>query len=233
MQSSVHSSHVGQEVEVDNRWHPLYGRRVPHQYSEQRAGSTVVHVEAAPGVIIVLAEWMLDPAACASMGIGAPRVAVEALIELDPLLVERGFRRSSHSDFRITTEEQNEQFAEIASDNAGTGRSPAPAQHHVRFPQAAEHRRIGSRDSDRVLGQLLDASGGHRWRSVTMTNADLLPAGVLKRKTVVYVRQSTQAQVQTNLESKRRQYELVDEAQRHDSQAGVRAARGLALRGRS
>src|SRR6202161_2662060 len=47
-----------------------------------------------------------------------------------------------------------------------------------------------------------------------MTSADLLPAAVLKRKAVVYVRQSTQAQVQLNLESQRRQYELVDEARR-------------------
>ena len=47
-----------------------------------------------------------------------------------------------------------------------------------------------------------------------MTSADLLPAAVLKRKAVVYVRQSTQAQVQTNLESQRRQYELVEVAQR-------------------
>src|SRR5512147_2289309 len=45
-----------------------------------------------------------------------------------------------------------------------------------------------------------------------MTGADLLPAAVLKRKAVVYVRQSTQAQVQSNLESQRRQYELVDVA---------------------
>jgi DNA invertase Pin-like site-specific DNA recombinase len=45
-----------------------------------------------------------------------------------------------------------------------------------------------------------------------MTTADLLPAAVLKRKAVVYVRQSTQGQVQSNLESKRRQYELVDVA---------------------
>ena len=45
-----------------------------------------------------------------------------------------------------------------------------------------------------------------------MTSADLLPAAVLKRKAVVYVRQSTQAQVQTNLESQRRQYDLVDVA---------------------
>src|SRR3954470_16799196 len=45
-----------------------------------------------------------------------------------------------------------------------------------------------------------------------MTGADPLPPAVLKRKAVVYVRQSTQAQVQTNLESRRRQYELVDVA---------------------
>ena len=47
-----------------------------------------------------------------------------------------------------------------------------------------------------------------------MTSTDLLPAAVLRRKAVVYVRQSTQTQVQTNLESQRRQYDLVDEARR-------------------
>ena len=47
-----------------------------------------------------------------------------------------------------------------------------------------------------------------------MTDADLLPPAVLKRKAVVYVRQSTQTQVLTNLESQRRQYDLVDETRR-------------------
>ena len=47
-----------------------------------------------------------------------------------------------------------------------------------------------------------------------MTNADLLPPALLKRKAVVYVRQSTPAQVQLNRESQRRQYELVEEARR-------------------
>jgi excisionase family DNA binding protein len=47
-----------------------------------------------------------------------------------------------------------------------------------------------------------------------MTGADPLPPAVLKRKAVVYVRQSTPAQVETNLESRRRQYELVDVARR-------------------
>ena len=45
-----------------------------------------------------------------------------------------------------------------------------------------------------------------------MTGADLLPATGSERKAVVYVRQSTQTQVQTDLESQRRQYDLVDEA---------------------
>ena len=42
----------------------------------------------------------------------------------------------------------------------------------------------------------------------------LLPAAVLQRKAVVYVRQSTPQQVQSNLESQRRQYELVEVARR-------------------
>jgi DNA invertase Pin-like site-specific DNA recombinase len=45
-----------------------------------------------------------------------------------------------------------------------------------------------------------------------MTSSELIPAAVLKRKAIVYVRQSTQSQVMTNLESQRRQYDLVDVA---------------------
>jgi DNA invertase Pin-like site-specific DNA recombinase len=47
-----------------------------------------------------------------------------------------------------------------------------------------------------------------------MTNADPLPAAVLNRKAVVYVRQSTQTQVQVHRESQRRQYDLVEDARR-------------------
>src|ERR1700720_2017998 len=48
-----------------------------------------------------------------------------------------------------------------------------------------------------------------------MTTHDaLLPAAVLQRKAVVYVRQSNPQQVQSNLESQRRQYELVEVARR-------------------
>lgn len=48
-----------------------------------------------------------------------------------------------------------------------------------------------------------------------MTSSEPIPADVLKRKAVVYVRQSTQSQVMTNLESQRRQYDLVDVARQH------------------
>jgi DNA invertase Pin-like site-specific DNA recombinase len=48
-----------------------------------------------------------------------------------------------------------------------------------------------------------------------MTGAELLPKQLLKRKAVVYVRQSTQSQVMTNLESQRRQYDLVNIARQH------------------
>src|SRR6188768_931305 len=44
------------------------------------------------------------------------------------------------------------------------------------------------------------------------------PNSVLKRKAVVYVRQSTQTQVEANVEGRRRQYELVDVARRHGFQ---------------
>jgi hypothetical protein len=72
-QSPGHSAHIGQEVEVFYRWHPLYGRRVERQYSEQRANGEVVHVEVSPGIVIVIAAWMLDGAACAGMDLGVLR----------------------------------------------------------------------------------------------------------------------------------------------------------------
>ena len=81
-QSHGHSAHIGQEVEVHYRWHALYGRCLRRQYVERRAGGDVVHVEVAPGVVIVMAGWVLDPAACAGMSLGALRVTLAGLAEL-------------------------------------------------------------------------------------------------------------------------------------------------------
>jgi hypothetical protein len=48
-------------------------------HSEVRAGARLSYVEAAPGVIIVLPTWILDPGACGDMTLGAPRIDVVAL----------------------------------------------------------------------------------------------------------------------------------------------------------
>ena len=71
-----------------------------------------------------------------------------------------------------------------------------------------------------------------------MQNTDLLPATVLRRKAVVYVRQSTQTQVQNNLESQRRQYDLVPEPAVQDigvhamfTRCGGNGCAGLQARG--
>jgi hypothetical protein len=48
-------------------------------YREVRDGARLSYVESAPGVVIVLPSWMLDPGACADMTLGAPHVDVVAL----------------------------------------------------------------------------------------------------------------------------------------------------------
>jgi len=47
-----------------------------------------------------------------------------------------------------------------------------------------------------------------------MTGAEPIPAAILGRKAVVYVRQSSPGQVAANTEGRRRQYELVEVARR-------------------
>jgi hypothetical protein len=58
------------------------------QCGENRQSGAFVHVEVAPGVVIVVAAWMLDPVACAGQELGPPRVSLAALRELHDLLTE-------------------------------------------------------------------------------------------------------------------------------------------------
>lgn len=63
-----------------------------------------------------------------------------------------------------------------------------------------------------ALAQILLQAAGVRVEELADDHADLIPASVLERKAVVYVRQSTQSEVMTNLEGQRRQYDLVEVA---------------------
>jgi hypothetical protein len=103
-----HSAHIGQELEIYYRWHPLYGRKVRFRDSEQRASGCVVHLDDGSGAITVVSAWMLDPVLCVSMKLGEPRIAVSALRELHNLLVERGLRGNSPNDSTFVKEECNE-----------------------------------------------------------------------------------------------------------------------------
>ena len=133
-QSQGHSAHIGQEVEVFYRWHALYGRRLRRQYSEQRAAGKVVHVEVAPGVVVVVAAWMLDAASCSGMELGEPLVAVSALATLRHLLSQLDPERSSCGVFHTHREEQDEQFKQHVPASVGTSPTEGAAsiEHGVR-----------------------------------------------------------------------------------------------------
>jgi hypothetical protein len=89
---------------------------------------------------------MLDPATCAGMTFGAPRVSVAALAELHQLLIERGFRRSSLDDSTIAQEEQDEKAADIAAASRA-----ASTQHSVRLKGAPWDQRLGPAHSTRSV----------------------------------------------------------------------------------
>jgi hypothetical protein len=80
---------------VHYRWHALFGRRLRVERVDKRRSGHFVHVELLPGVFTVVAAWMLDASACAGMDLGAPRVSLAALSDLEDLLKRRGLRRCS------------------------------------------------------------------------------------------------------------------------------------------
>jgi hypothetical protein len=135
---------------------PLHGRRVRWRYSEQRAAGEFVYIETAPGVVSVIAAWMLDPIACTGMEMGAPLVTVAALIELHNLLIEGGFRGSSSDDSRIVQEDLDEK---PAITGAAVDAS-APAKYGARFRKPSGDKFIRTPDSTCAAGLDLDGSRG-------------------------------------------------------------------------
>ena len=109
--SCVHSAHIGQDCVVHYRWRALFGQRVRLECVEHRAGSSVASVEVQPGLIIKISAWMLDPASCAGMEIGARLASLATLAALHNLLVGQGFRRSSPDDRIVSGEKRDEVFA--------------------------------------------------------------------------------------------------------------------------
>lgn len=68
------------------------------QFSEQRAAGEIVHVEVTPGIVIVLAAWMLSAAACEGMELGSPRASLAALgdaLKGQLAIARRNFKQDS------------------------------------------------------------------------------------------------------------------------------------------
>jgi hypothetical protein len=113
----VHSAHAGQELEVYYRYHPYFGRKVLVRRIEQRATGQFLSAQGPAGIVVSIAGWMLDPVICAGMTIGAPRVDLAALVELERLLIGTANPAHSRNDVAIVREEGNE-ISEIAGGGA-------------------------------------------------------------------------------------------------------------------
>ena len=164
-----HSAHVGQEIEIHYRWHPLYGRKVCYRDSEQRGRGCVVHIDDGSGAVTVVPAWMLDPVVCVSMTLGEPRVAVAALRELRHLLVERGLRGYSSNDSTFVQEECDEfSLRDHSTAASAAGRSTASDQPGLYFSSTFRHESIAEGASTELSGQPSDVgrrrrrSGGQR-----------------------------------------------------------------------
>jgi hypothetical protein len=125
MPSRVHSAHINQDVEVYYRWHALHGRKVRQLYAERRSGREAAIIEAEPGVAIVIAAWMLDPAICAAMSLGSPTVDISGLTDLDRLLRALGLRRACFAEPPST-----EEVHHANTDASGRPRQAAPSTRH-------------------------------------------------------------------------------------------------------
>lgn len=160
-----HSAHVGQELEIHYRWHPLFGRKVRYRDSEQRGHGCVIHVDDGSGTVTAIPAWMLDPVVCVSMTLGEPRVAVAALRELHHLLVERGLRGDSSNDSTFVQEECDEfDLRDHSTAASGTGSSATSGQLGLYFSSTIRDEPISEGESTELSGQPSDV-GRRRHRS--------------------------------------------------------------------
>ena len=82
-----------------------------------RSDGEFVYVEKDPGIVLLLPAWMLDAAACSTMQLGTPRVALDALCNLHATLIVIGFRPDISGDDTLA-EQNNEKLED--QDGGGT-----------------------------------------------------------------------------------------------------------------
>ena len=131
---------------------------VGRQRGERRAGGNVVHVEVAPGMVTVVAAWMLDAAACADLEIGVPRVAVPALADLHRFLIALGFRTDSQGDSTVALRNSDE--INTAEPAATTGPDDNAAGHKNLWGMTMVEREAAVGALGRLLPEAAGISAG-------------------------------------------------------------------------
>ena len=148
-QSRIHSAHVGQDVVVHYRWHPLYGRSARRIQSERRTTGEFVHVELTPGSVTILPAWKFDPVYCAGIKVGAPQVSLAALRDLYDLL--RTCESRLHSaDGTTVTEETPDALARNTEECTCSGDTTQAAGGTAATRSGTRRRKVGRPVRDRA-----------------------------------------------------------------------------------
>ena len=117
------------------------------RWVEQRATGQFLKVLGPAGVVVSMAGWMLDPAICAGMTLGGPRVDLAALVELERLLIGVINAAQCRSDIAIVPEESNA-VSQSVGRGAGSAADPVIRQHQAgragRCGAGQDHFGVGS-----------------------------------------------------------------------------------------
>lgn len=151
--SPVHTAHVGQELEVQYRWHPYFGRKVVIRRVTQRATGRFLSILGPAGVVVTIADWMLDPIVCAALPEGNPRVDLAALLELKRLLMCAADTTHSWGDSGILQEDHHD-VSQAAVADRGSADEPA-----IRRQKIGRIESRGARQSRLDTGSDPDAGG--------------------------------------------------------------------------
>jgi hypothetical protein len=122
-------------LEVHYRWHPYFGCKVVIRRIAQRATGRFLSILGPAGVVVTIADWMLDPIVCAAMPKGTPRVDLAALVELKRLLMCAAETTHSWGDSRILRENHHDASQAAVADRVSADESAVRRQkrkHSVR-----------------------------------------------------------------------------------------------------
>src|ERR1700739_1104339 len=105
------------------------------------------------GVVVTIADWMLDPVVCAAMPKGAPRVDLAALVELKQLLMGAADTTHSWGDSGIVREDHHD-ASQAAVDDRESADEPT-----VRRQKIGRNEFHGARQGRLNTGSDPDAGG--------------------------------------------------------------------------